>query len=173
MGSEYDNSYGWAFDVINRSLEIWDGLVFQYEDTAQSSQMREKFRLRSRCEMKYAFTPAEGGILFEPGVVLCRDVIGTGKWEVFDLLKRPAPSVMCTPCSNASTRPVRHQGHPCPLEGGGTNLDAEVDETIQPGADRIKGVQRGKKYMEALSKATHLVHLLNLSYIHLHVVLCQ
>jgi hypothetical protein len=169
MGSQYDNSYGWAFDVINRSVKIWGGLVFQYEDTGQSSQMREKFRLRTRCEMKYAFKSAEGSVLFEPGVVLCRDVIGTGKWEVFDLLKRPALSVMCTPCSNRCERPVRHQENPCPLEGDGTSLDAEVDETIQPGANRIQGIQCGRKYIGALSKATHVVRLLHISYF----VLCQ
>ena len=168
MGSEYDNSYGWAFDVINRSVAILDGFVFQYSDQ-QSSQMREKFRLRSRCEMKYAFASAEGDVRFEAGVVLCRDVIGTGKWEVFDVLKRPAPMVMCTPCSNAWTRPVRHHEEPCPRASSGTSLDREVDEGIRPGPGRVQGIQRGKKYHEALSKATHAVHFLNISY----VVLCQ
>ena len=168
MGSEYDNSYGWAFDKINRSVAIWDGLVFQYEDE-QSTQMREKFKLRSRCEIKYAFTSAEGDVQFEPGVVLCRDVIGTGKWEVFDVLKRPASMVMCTPCSNASTRPVRHHEEPCPLDSSGTSLDREVDQVIRPGEGRLQGIQRGRKFMEALSKATHVVHFLNISY----VVLCQ
>ena len=152
MGSEYDNSYGWAFDTINRSVTIWEGLKFQYEDE-QSTGMREKFKLRSRCEIKYAFTSAEGEVQFEPGVVLCRDVIGTGKWEVFDVLKRTAPMVMCTPCSNACTRPVRHREETCPHENSGTSLDAEVDGVIQPGQARVQGVQKGKAYMEALSKA--------------------
>lgn len=163
MGSEYDNSYGWAFDTINRSITIWEGLKFQYEDE-QSAVMREKFKLRSRCEIKYAFTSAEGEVQFEPGVVLCRDVIGTGNWEVFDVLKRPAPMVMCTPCSNAWTRPVRHGEEPCPLESSGTSLDAEVDRVIQPGQARVQGVQKGKAYMEALNKATHVVHFMHISY---------
>lgn len=162
MGSEYDNSYGWAFEKINRSVSIWDGLTFQYEDDTPS-RMQEKFKLRSRCEIKYAFTSAEGEVQFEPGVVLCRDVIGTGKWEVFDVLKRTAPMVMCTPCSNAWTRPVRHREEPCPHENSGTSLDAEVDGVIQPGQARVQGVQKGKAYMEALSKATHVVHFLHIS----------
>ena len=168
MGSEYDNSYGWAFDTINRSITIWEGLKFQYKDE-QSTGMREKFKLRSRCEIKYAFTSAEGEVQFEPGIVLCRDVIGTGKWEVFDVLKRTASMVICTPCSNAWTRPVRHREEQCPLESSGTSLDAEVDWVIQPGQARVQGIQKGKTYMEALNKATHVVYFLHIS----HDVLCQ
>lgn len=156
MGSEYDNSYGWAFDKINRSASIWAGHTFQYEDD-KPSRMQQKFNLRSRCEIKYSFTSAEGDVQFEPGVVLCRDVINCGKWEVFDVLKRPSSMVMCTPCSNSLTRPVRHQKDPCPLESSGTSLDAEVDRAIQPGSSRLQGVQRGRKYLEALNKATHIV----------------
>ena len=159
MGSEYDNSYGWAFEKINRSVSIWDGLTFQYEDDTPS-RMAEKFKLRSRCEMIFSFTSAEGEDQYEDGVVMCRDVIGTGKLEVFDLLKRPESMVMCTPCSNALLRPVRHQKEPCPLEKAGTSLDAEVDAAIQPGKGRLQGMQRNKQYLEALSKATHIVHFL-------------
>ena len=164
MGSEYDNSYAWPFHEINRSVAIWEGLKFQYEDDKNASnksvRMNEKFKLRSRCEIKYSFTSAAGDVQREPGVVLCRDVIGTGKWEVFDVLKRPASSVMCTPCSNSLTRPVRHQEDSCPQEAAATSLDAQVDAAIQPGKGRIQGIQRGKKYLEALSKASHIVHFL-------------
>ena len=77
MGSDYDNSYGWAFDEINRSVSIWKGLEFQYEDEKdakhKSVRMQEKFKLRSRCEIRYSFTSAAGDIQYEPGVVLCRD----------------------------------------------------------------------------------------------------
>ena len=136
MGSEYDNAYGWAFNEINRSVSLWGGHEFQYEDD-KSSRTHEKFKLRSRCEIKFSFTSAEGVVQYEAGVVMCRDVIGTGKWEVFDLLKRAAPMVMCTPCSNALTRPVRHQEEACPREGGGASLDADVDAAIQPGKGRL------------------------------------
>ena len=159
MGSEYDNSYGWAFEKINRSVSIWNGLTFQYEDDTPS-RMQEKFKLRSRCEMIFSFTSAEGEVQYEDGVVMCRDVIGAGKLEVFDLLKRPESMVMCTPCSNALIRPVRHQKEPCPLEKAGTSLDALVDGAIQPGPGRLQGFQRNKQYLEALSKATHIVHFL-------------
>jgi hypothetical protein len=162
MGSEYDNSYAWPFNEINRSISIWEGIKFQYEEDKdaerKSLRMVEKFKLRSRCEIKYSFTADDGGVQYEPGVVLCRDVIGTGNWEVFDVVKRPVSMVMCTPCSNSLTRPVRHQNHPCPLEVAGTNLDAEVDGAIRPGNARIQEIQRGRKYFEALSKETHIVH---------------
>jgi len=140
-------------------VSIWDGLKFQYEDDTPS-RTQEKFKLRSRCEMIFSFTSAEGEVQYEAGVVMCRDVIGTGKLEVFDLLKRPESMVMCTPCSNSLTRPVRHQKEPCPLEKAGTSLDAEVDAAIQPGKGRLQGIQRTRQYMEALSKATHIVHFL-------------
>lgn len=159
MGSEYDNSYGWAFTEINRSVSIWDGFEFQYEDDS-TSRMHEKFKLRSRCEIRFSFTSAEGEVQYEDGVVMCRDVIGTGKLEVFDLLKRPKSMVMCTPCSNSLIRPVRHQKEPCPLEKAGTSLDAEVDAAIQPGKGRLQGMQRDRQYLEALSKATHIVNFL-------------
>lgn len=158
MGSEYDNSYGWVFNQINRNISIWDGLKFQYKDD-DSSRMHEQFKLRNRCEIKYSFTSAEGDVRFEPGVVLCRDVINSGKWEVFDVLKRPAPMVMCTRCSNAFVRPVRHQNDPCPYDSSSTSLDAEIDATIQPGQGRLQGLQKGKKYIEALKKVTHILYI--------------
>jgi hypothetical protein len=160
MGSDYDNSYGWEFKEINRSVGIWEGLKFQYKDDDSTSRVHEHFKLRGRCEIKFSFTSAEGDVQYEAGVVVVRDVIGTGKWEVFDLLKRPESMVMCTPCSNSLTRPVRHQQEPCPQERAGTSLDAMVDGAIQPGQSRLQGIQRGKKYHEALGKVTHIVHVL-------------
>ena len=158
MGSEYDNSYGWAFHQINRNVSIWEGLKFQYKDV-DASREHDRFKLRSRCEIKYSFISAEGGVQFEPGVVLCRDVINSGKWEVFDVLKRTEPMVMCTPCSNTSVRPVRHQTEPCPLGSSSTSLDAMIDESIQPGQGRVQGLQKGKKYFEALKQATHILYI--------------
>jgi hypothetical protein len=143
--------------------------TFQSGKDDDSSRMHEQFKLRNRCEIKYAFTSAEGDVRFEPGVVLCRDVINSGKWEVFDVLKRPAPMVMCTRCSNAFVRPVRHQDDPCPYDSSSTSLDAEIDATIQPGQGRLQGVQKDKAYMEALNKAAHVVYFLHISY----DVLCQ
>jgi hypothetical protein len=158
MGSEYDNSYGWAFQQINRSITIWEGYELQYKDN-NSSREDDRFNLRGRCEIKYSFTSAEGGVEFEPGVVLCRDVINSGTWEVFDVLKRTEHMVMCTPCSNTYVRPVRHQTEPCPLDSSSTSLDAMIDQAIQPGQGRIQGLQKGKKFLEALKQATHILYI--------------
>jgi hypothetical protein len=55
---------------------------------------------------KYAFKDEDGSEKFEIGVVLARQYLGQGPWEVWDL--RPDCEKWCRPCSTSAERLVRH-----------------------------------------------------------------
>ena len=65
----------------------------------------------AQMQFKYA-QKGEHGELFEKGVVLARQFLGEGNWEVWDL--RPDCDKWCQRCSSKAERLVRHNNGPCP-----------------------------------------------------------
>ena len=64
-------------------------------------------------QFKYAFKGEDGiSEQFEVGVVLARQFLEKGQWQVWDL--RPDAEKWCHPCSSAAERIVRHNGR-CPI----------------------------------------------------------
>ena len=64
-------------------------------------------------QFKYAFKGEDGiSEQFEVGVVLARQFLAKGQWQVWDL--RPDAEKWCHPCSSAAERIVRHNGR-CPI----------------------------------------------------------
>ena len=68
--------------------------------------------LSVQMQFRYAQKGADGQQLFEIGVVLARQYLGEGQWEVWDL--RPGCKKWCQACSSAAERLVRHDNGPCP-----------------------------------------------------------
>ena len=62
-------------------------------------------------QFKYAHKGEDGSEQFEVGVVLARQFLGKGEWQVWDL--RPDAEKWCHACSSAAERVVRHDGR-CP-----------------------------------------------------------
>ena len=87
-------------------------------------------------EFKYAMN-GEDGDLFEDGVVLARQFLGVGRWEVWDL--RPNPAKLCNECSSKAERIVCHESL-CPKAAQNANLGenraVRAREAIAKRADR-------------------------------------
>lgn len=74
-------------------------------------RMAVMFGFSAQMQFKYA-QKGEHGELFEKGVVLARQFLGEGNWEVWDL--RPDCDKWCQRCSSKAERLVRHNNGPCP-----------------------------------------------------------
>ena len=70
--------------------------------------------MSAQMHFKYAQQGADGKELFETGVVLARQYLDEGPWEVWDL--RPDREKLCQPCSSAAERIVRHDSGSCPKD---------------------------------------------------------
>ena len=66
----------------------------------------------SQMHFKYAHKGENESEKFEIGVVLARQFLGKGPWEVWDL--RPGCEKWCKSCSSSEERLVRHNGGRCP-----------------------------------------------------------
>ena len=84
-------------------------------------------------EFKYAMN-GEDGDLFEDGVVLARQFLGVGRWEVWDL--RPNSAKLCKECSSEAERIVCHESL-CPKAAQNANLgEVRARKAIAKRADR-------------------------------------
>ena len=66
----------------------------------------------AQMHFKYAHKGENESEKFEIGVVLARQFLGKGPWEVWDL--RPGCEKWCKSCSSSEERLVRHNGGRCP-----------------------------------------------------------
>ena len=73
-------------------------------------------------EFKYAMKGEDGSELFQDCVLMARQFLGSGQWEVWDL--RPEWTKFCKECSSDAERLVRHEGR-CPKVVRRNNVNEE------------------------------------------------
>lgn len=82
------------------------------KDGKRSARRPHTYVLSAQMEFKYAMKGEDGGELFQECVLLARQFLGSGKWEVWDL--RPTVTKFCKECSSDAERIVCHDERSCP-----------------------------------------------------------
>lgn len=106
-------------------------------------------------EFKYAMKGEDGSELFEDGVVLARQYLGVGDWQVWDL--RPNSARHCPKCSSQAERIVRHErGVRCPGTARSEGRVAAAREAIAKRAARLRELENDRSIARTLRRAQEL-----------------
>jgi hypothetical protein len=109
-------------------------------------------------EFKYAMKGEDGNELFEDGVVLARQYLGVGDWQVWDL--RPNSARHCPKCSSQAERIVRHErGVRCPGTARSEGRVAAAREAIAKRAARLRELENDRAIARTLRRARELDRL--------------
>lgn len=151
----HSNSVAVPFPCINMSADVFPAKLLK-------STKEDTLNFTKKCEFCYYYNDEKGREVREPGIIRCRLVSGKDAepYKVFDLL---APSKlrpnMCSVCSNALQRPIRHGDTRCPRQiqpsrGKKEFLANKMRAKVDP--VRMTGIQLTKSLKKAKNKVCTL-----------------